>query len=140
MPKDLYIDDRVTIPGSDLEWTAVRSQGPGGQNVNKVSTKVDLRFDLVGCEVLSASVKERIKKVARLDAMGRVMISSQVTRNRTANLTDARERLAALIRAALVPPKRRRATKPSHGAKRRRLESKRRQSEKKRQRRDLDVS
>lgn len=124
------------IPGEDLTWTAVRASGPGGQNVNKVSSKVDLRFDLKATRALSARVKARLRKLARgrLDAGGRIVITSQITRNRVRNLQDARDKLAALIAEALVEPKRRRKTKPSRAAQRRRLDGKRRQSDKKRAR------
>lgn len=135
MPTDLLINQRVTIPGAELSWTAVRSSGPGGQNVNKVSSKVDLRFDLPASEALGPAAKERLRAIARLDADGRVVVTSQVTRNRVRNLADARERLAALIRQALIEPKNRKATKPSRAVHRRRLDSKRKQSDKKKQRR-----
>jgi ribosome-associated protein len=137
MASDLRIDARVTIPGRDLSWTAVRSSGPGGQNVNKVSTKVVLRFDLRGTSALNEAVKARVRVLGRgrLDADGNIVIASQQTRNRLKNLEDARHRLAELIRAALVEPKRRRATKPSRAVKERRLRDKRHHSEKKRDRR-----
>jgi ribosome-associated protein len=138
VPADLYIDNRVTIPGGDLSWTAVRSSGPGGQNVNKVSSKVDLRFDLAGTRALADPVKERLRALARLDATGHVVVQSQATRNRVRNLEEARDRLAALIRAALVEPKERKATRPSRAVKRRRLADKRHLAEKKRQRREKD--
>jgi ribosome-associated protein len=138
MASDLYINPQLTIPGADLSWTAVRSSGPGGQNVNKVASKVDLRFDVDACVVLSAAVKRRLRAIARVDAGGRIVITSQVTRNRVRNLEDARDRLADMIRQALIEPKRRRKTKPSRAVNRRRLEAKQRQSQKKRQRRFSD--
>ena len=127
MTSPLYVDPRVTLPGGDLAWTAVRSSGPGGQNVNKVSSKVELRFDLPGTRALGPEVKARLRAIAahKLDAEGRVLLTSQRTRDQVKNLADAREKLAELVRRALFVPKTRRPTKPSRGSKERRLESKR---------------
>jgi ribosome-associated protein len=129
----LQVDERVTIPATDLSWTAVRASGPGGQNVNKVASKVELRFELAQCAVLSPAVKARMFAAckSRLDAEGRVRIVSQATRDQGQNLEDARDKLAALVRAALTVPKPRTATKPTRGSKRRRLLGKHKQAEKK---------
>ncbi len=129
----LRISDRVVIPATDLSWTAVRASGPGGQNVNKVASKVELRFDLAQCAALHPAVKARLRTLCanRLDAEGRVRIVSQATRDQGKNLADAREKLAHLIASVLVPPKPRRPTKPTFGSKRRRAEDKRRTSSKK---------
>jgi ribosome-associated protein len=137
MSDDLFVAPGVILPGSELSWTAVRSGGPGGQNVNKVASKVELRFDLPATNALSAAVKARLRAIAagRLDAEGRILIVSQVTRAQPQNLEDARERLAELVRAALRPPKRRKKTRPSRASKERRLGEKRKHSEKKRTRR-----
>jgi len=126
----------LTIPERELEWTAVRSSGPGGQNVNKVSTKVELRFDFEASASLSDSVKVRLRGLAqhRLDGDGRILITSQVTRTQPQNLENARQRLAELIAKAMVTPKRRRPTRPSRAAKRARVNDKRVHSKKKQSR------
>jgi len=117
----------VVIPEAELRWTAVRASGPGGQNVNKVASKVDLRFDFEQSDSLSDELKARlrIKAAARLDAEGQIQITSQLTRNQPDNLEDAREKLAALVRLALIKPKTRKKTKPSRAKKAKRVAEKR---------------
>ena len=139
MPADLHVRGPVVIPGDDLSWRAVRASGPGGQHVNKVSTKVELRFDLPGTRALTEPIKARLRRLAsgRLDGDGRIVITSQATRNRVRNLQDARRKLALLILDALPEPKPRRPTRPSRASQRRRLDHKRRQSDKKQHRRKL---
>ncbi len=124
------------MPQRELVWSAVRSSGPGGQNVNKVSSKVELRFDFEASVALSASAKTRLRKLAehRLDAEGRILIVSQVTRNQPQNLEHARRHLAELIAKALVVPKARRATRPTKASKARRVGEKRLQAAKKQSR------
>jgi ribosome-associated protein len=129
----LQIDARLTIPECDLSWTAARSSGPGGQHVNKSASKVELRFDIEACIVLGPAVKSRLRALARsrISADGQIRVVSQRSREQVRNLDDARERLAELIREALVPPKTRRATKPTRASKKRRVQAKRQQSSKK---------
>jgi ribosome-associated protein len=133
---DLVVKDRLIVPERELEWAAVRASGPGGQNVNKVSSKVELRFDFEASSSLPPGVKFRLRQLAqhRLDSQGRILIVSQVTRNQPQNLNDARQRLAELIAQALVVPKRRRPTRPSKAAKRARLNDKKANSQKKQRR------
>ena len=130
MADALTVDAKVVIPAGDLSYTAARSSGPGGQNVNKVSSKIELRFDLEGTSALHPAVKARLRALAghRLDADGQVRVVSQKTRDQSRNREDARDKLAELIRSALVVPKTRTATRPSRGAKRRRREDKRRRA------------
>ncbi|NJK89428.1 MAG: aminoacyl-tRNA hydrolase [Myxococcales bacterium] len=120
-----------------LSWRAVHSSGPGGQNVNKVATKVELRFDLREELGLSEAVKARLRtsNPHRFDREGALVITSQATRSQSANLEDARNKLAALIRLALQAPKQRRATRRTSGSERRRLLEKKQRSETKRLRR-----
>jgi ribosome-associated protein len=122
----IIVTDTVRIPPSALTVHAVRASGPGGQNVNKVATKIDLRVDLSSVEGLSDAAHARLGVLARhrLDADGRLVVTSQATRNQARNLEDARAKVAELVRAALVPPRRRVKTAPTAGARRRRLTGK----------------
>jgi len=134
----IAVSDMIVLHERDLEERFIRASGPGGQNVNKVATKVELRFDLPGSVALSEGAKARLRALAagRLDARGFVLLVSEDTRSQLRNLELAREKLCELVRAALVVPKRRRATKPSKAAKRRRVEAKRKTGDKKRTRGD----
>ncbi len=137
---DLTIRDDLVVPAALLAWTAVRASGPGGQNVNKVASKVDLRFDFEKWSGLDDGARARLRALAgvRLDAEGRVVVVSQEYRDQGRNLAAARDRVATLVRAALVRPKKRVARKPSLASRVRRVEAKRRNSEKKAARRVSD--
>lgn len=137
---DLSITPSVTLPARELRWSATRSGGPGGQNVNKVSSKIDLRYDLELSEALTEPQKARLRGIAknRLDEDGAIQIVVQDTRDQLKNLELARERLAELVRKCLTVPKARKATRPTLGSKRRRLTDKKRVGDKKRDRRVVD--
>jgi len=134
---DLVVTPRLTIPGSELEIAFARSGGPGGQNVNKVSSKVDLRWNPRTSAVLSEDDRAWLlqKLRSRLTGDGTLIVTSTATRDQIANRDDAMSKLILIVAAALARPKPRKATRPSKGAKRRRLADKRHHSEKKANRR-----
>src|SRR5262245_57113020 len=112
MPKPIFINANVLVPADALEVRAVRSSGPGGQNVNKVSSKVELRVDLWRVTGLTQAQLERLLQLAAswLDAEGKVLVTSQRTRDQRLNLSDAEDKVRELILRALVVPKARRKT------------------------------
>ena len=132
---DLRINDQLTIPEDDLEWSFARSSGPGGQNVNKVNSKATLRWRNAR-QRLAPNVWNRFQTLAKryVTADGTVLIQSQEHRDQPQNIDACRTKLMRLIRSALVAPKRRIKTKPSRASQRRRLENKRHRSEKKKSR------
>jgi ribosome-associated protein len=122
----LKVTDKIEIDEDELEERFVRSSGPGGQNVNKVSTAVELRFHLWNAPTLPSAVKERLARLAgrRLTDDGVIVIQAGQYRTQERNRADARQRLFDLIREAAVPPVKRIATKPSYSAKLKRVDTK----------------
>ena len=133
---DLRVGPTVVVPAALLRIKFVRSGGPGGQNVNKVSTAAQLRVRLAELTMLDPAARHRLADLAgsRLTEGGEIVMSADAGRSQSANRRDVLDRLADLIRRALVRPKARRKTKVSRAAKRRRVEGKRRRSETKSQR------
>ncbi|NOT96556.1 MAG: aminoacyl-tRNA hydrolase [Nitrospira sp.] len=135
----LHISSHVTIPDSEIDIHAMRAQGAGGQNVNKVSSAIHLQFDIAASS-LPPFYKEELLKLRdnRISADGVITIKAQQHRSQEQNREDALTRLQELIQSVAIPRKTRRATKPSKGSKQRRLESKTKRGKLKTLRRTLE--
>ena len=132
----LFIRPGLIIPDSELEESFIQSSGPGGQNVNKVASAVQLKFDVGRSPSLPEAVRATILALpdARLDGQGVLTITARRFREQTRNRADARARLAELVRAAAIPPKPRRPTRPTLASKKRRAEAKARRGRIKKER------
>lgn len=138
----IAVNERIVIPEQEVIERAIRASGPGGQHVNKVSTAIELRFFIWASAVLPEELKQRLakKRDQRITAAGEVVIQAQRYRSQEQNREDARNRLAALVRSVLEPPKPRLSTKPTRASQRRRLENKRAHGTLKQQRQTTHIS
>ena len=136
MPAPIRVTGHVVVPAAAQALAFVRSSGPGGQNVNKVASKVELRVDLGQVTGLDAAARDRLEALTatRRDASGRLLVTSQRTRDQHRNLEDAREKVRAVLERALRPPKSRRPTRPGLAASDRRVQNKKRTGQRKRAR------
>jgi ribosome-associated protein len=127
MVERIQVTEEVYVPADAIEARAVRSSGPGGQNVNKVASKVELHVDLTRVRGLTDAARLRLERLVgkRTDASGRFLVTSQRSRDRPSNLKDAREKVRELLTRSLVAPTERRPTKPKKAARERRLDEKR---------------
>lgn len=126
--EDLDVDPRIRIPSRELDLTFARSGGPGGQHVNTTDTRVRLRFDLLGTPSIPKGVKQRMLEAlkSRLTVDGVLVLTSDRYRSRHRNIEDVLKRLKGLILEHRTPPKKRRATRPTRGSQRRRVDAKKR--------------
>jgi ribosome-associated protein len=136
--RELIVNRAITIADQELEERFIRSSGPGGQNVNKVSSAVQLRFDVKNSQSLPEAVRAALLGLAAVTRDGVLVITAQRFREQEKNRADARDRLAEIIRRAAIPPKPRRPTKVPKASKRKRLEGKKHRAEIKRGRAGLE--
>lgn len=133
----ITLNSRITIPESELHFSFARSSGPGGQNVNKVSSKATMHWDVTQSPSLPDDVKQRFltKFQSRITTQGEIVVISQESRDQPKNIQLCLDKLRAMLLEVLVPPKKRRATKPTKGSKVRRLDAKKNKSQTKANRR-----
>jgi len=138
----IYVTDSISLHENEIQLDFIRASGPGGQNINKVSSAVQLRFDAANSYALNEEIRDRLKQIAghRMTADGILIIKAQRYRTQDRNREDAIERLVTLIRQAAEKPRQRRQTKPSRAAKQKRLTSKRHRGEIKRRRRSVRIA
>ena len=138
----IYITDKISISKNELQEEFVRASGPGGQNVNKVATAVQLRFDVINSQNLSEDVKMRLIKIAgnKMTDGGVLMIDSREYRTQNRNREEALNRLVELIKIAAVKPKKRKKTRPSKASKEKRLQSKKQRGALKTLRKNVDIN
>jgi ribosome-associated protein len=137
-PTSLFVTHRIVIADSELDESFIRSSGPGGQNVNKVSSAVQLRFDVLKSPSLTDTAREALLRGGRLTRDGVLVITAQRFREQERNRADARARLVDIVRKAATPKPVRRATKIPKASKRKRLDGKKHRAEIKRGRAKLD--
>jgi len=132
----LVVSEHIAIPDEELEWKFIRSSGPGGQNVNKVASAVQLRFLLPQNTSLPVAVRSRLQRLAgqRLIDDGTILLTARAERSQEQNRRAALERLADLVRAALIEPKIRKKTRPTRASKERRIDAKKHRAGTKRRR------
>jgi ribosome-associated protein len=137
---DIRVNDRVVIPASEVRIAFARSGGPGGQNVNKVESKAELRWSPAATSAVTGEQRDYLlsRLAGKLTLDGELIVTSTLTRDQIRNRADAEAKLAAIVVAALHKPKTRRATKPSRGAKERRIKAKKIRGDIKRGRRGGD--
>ena len=136
----LEVTARIRIPDRELDFSFARSSGPGGQNVNKVNSKAVMHWNIVSSPSVPGEVKERYTQTfgTKLDKEGNVVVSSDRFRDQQRNIEDCREKLASMLLQVAVPPKKRKATKPTKGSKERRIKGKKETSERKTLRKKID--